>query len=317
MSITVAENKFIGMHLDTLAEVANSAASSAEKHASDAVECAIACGRSLLAAKEQVGHGGWCDWVERNLSFSPQTARKYMKVAKRNHGFVLEGVQSLRQALEMLSETDDDDEAPASADAVPIDGASVDAGICYDDISVDDDEAIELAPASSSSKPHVLNNSGENEWYTPPVYIEAARKAMGSIDLDPASSKAAQKTVRASFFYTAEEDGLEQTWGGNVWLNPPYSAALVKSFAEKVIEQVPCFDQAVVLVNNATETGWFQLLLSGASAMCLPRGRISFLDKSGEPKNTPLQGQSFLYFGPKVQDFRDCFTEFGRCFECS
>ena len=46
---------------------------------------------------------------------------------------------------------------------------------------------------------HVANNSCNNEWYTPPKFIEAAREVMGSIDLDPATSKVAQETVIGSF----------------------------------------------------------------------------------------------------------------------
>jgi replicative DNA helicase len=47
-----------------------------------------------------------------------------------------------------------------------------------------------------------------DQWYTPPVYIDAARQIMGGIDLDPASNELAQKTIRAEVFYSAEDDGL-------------------------------------------------------------------------------------------------------------
>ena len=38
-----------------------------------------------------------------------------------------------------------------------------------------------------SRVPAALQMSESNEWYTPGEYIEAARKLMGGIDLDPAS----------------------------------------------------------------------------------------------------------------------------------
>ena len=61
-----------------------------------------------------------------------------------------------------------------------------------------------------------------DEWYTPPEVIKDARRVMGSIDTDPASSRVAQKVVQASIAWLAGE-GLENPWVGNVWLNPPFS----------------------------------------------------------------------------------------------
>lgn len=157
-------------------------------------------------------------------------------------------------------------------------------------------------------KPHIVNNSGDNEWYTPIEYIEAARKVMGNIDLDPASNEIANKTVMADCYYTAEDDGLSFAWFGNVWLNPPYSTALVQSFAEKVAERE--FDQAIVLVNNATDTRWFRTLVECADAILFTTGRIKFY-KPDSNKCSPLQGQAFFYFGDKSEAFLREFEKYG------
>lgn len=158
---------------------------------------------------------------------------------------------------------------------------------------------------------HVSANSGENEWYTPPEYIEAAREVMGSIDLDPASCDTAQSNVKAKRFYTADDDGLSKKWTGNVWLNPPYSKDLIGQFASKVVAESGRMRQAIVLVNNATDAAWFHDLASVASAVCFLRGRVRFLDRAGKPANTPVQGQAVLYVGQDVERFRSRFSAFG------
>ena len=157
-------------------------------------------------------------------------------------------------------------------------------------------------------KPHVAQATGDNEWYTPPDYISAARTVMGKIDLDPASSEEANTIVNAARIFTIEDDGLAQDWEGSVWLNPPYASDLVGRFIEKLL--AADISEAVVLVNNATETRWFQSLLRAASAVCFPAKRIKFWGPDKET-GAPLQGQAVLYLGPNQEDFERYFGEFG------
>lgn len=176
------------------------------------------------------------------------------------------------------------------------------------------DAAERAGKQEDTQQAHVANNSGENEWYTPKVYVEAAREAMGAIDCDPASSALANETVRADVYYTKENNGLSQTWSGSAFLNPPYSHPEIVQFIEALCEKYVRNEvkEAVVLVNNATDTAWFQSLLARASAVCFPRGRIKFIDKQGNPSGAPLQGQAVVYIGEEnTQQFRDIFSKFG------
>lgn len=161
------------------------------------------------------------------------------------------------------------------------------------------------------NKPFVVNNTGNNEWYTPGIFIQTARAVMGSIDTDPASCELANETVQANTYYTVEDDGLTKTWTGNVWMNPPYSADLIEKFINKLIEERPNYKQAIVLVNNCTETAWFASLTSIASAVCFPKGRVKFIMPDGKTKGAPLQGQAVVYIGTMPEYFLYAFREIG------
>lgn len=156
-----------------------------------------------------------------------------------------------------------------------------------------------------------------DEWYTPLQIIEAARRTMGSIDLDPASCEQAQKTVKAEQYYTAADNGLMLPWEGNVWLNPPYSQPLFGQFVRKLVDELRGIHiyQACVLTNNMiTGTIAGQALLNSADAVCFLAGRVRFIGPSGIPGNAPRYGQMICYFGPNVSGFHKQFGTTGVCF---
>ena len=157
-----------------------------------------------------------------------------------------------------------------------------------------------------------LKHTGDEESYTPIRYIKSARWVMGAIDLDPASNKQAQKTVRADRYFTKEDDGLAQSWSGRVWLNPPYTALVINKFIEKVVFDYIAGDisQAIVLTNNNTDTSWFHRAALNADAFCFTSGRINF-NKPGGELSHPTNGQSFFYFGPELDKFIEEFSGWG------
>ncbi len=168
----------------------------------------------------------------------------------------------------------------------------------------------ELLP---NNGPVVTKNTGDNEWYTPKGIITAARRVMGQIDLDPASSEAANKVIQATHFFDIESDGLSQEWRGTVWLNPPYASDLIGRFCEKLETSFLSggVTEAITLTNNATETRWFQKVATQAAAACFPLGRITFWHPKKVSVSVPLQGQAILYLGGNEERFIEEFKKFG------
>lgn len=159
-------------------------------------------------------------------------------------------------------------------------------------------------------KDAALRMSESNEWYTPDKYIEAARKVLGEIDLDPASCGLANETVQAKVYFDKEKDGLAQEWFGRVWMNPPYGG-LSGPFVAKLLSEFEAgnVEEAIVLVNsNSTDTNWFRPLWN--HILCFTDHRINFYSPQEKPSGS-THGSVFIYIGPNWEGFADTFKEFG------
>lgn len=167
----------------------------------------------------------------------------------------------------------------------------------------------------------VMNNHSNNqndEWYTPQEYVESARRVMGSIDFDPASTEEANRRIGATEYYTLETDSLrpDVVWRGKVWMNPPYSR-VIKHFVKKLVDSYinGTVTEAIIVTNNGTDTLWCHELLSVASAICLHKGRIGFLDSTGNCVQNNNKGQIFFYIGGNTRAFRAEFRQYGKILE--
>jgi DNA N-6-adenine-methyltransferase (Dam) len=84
------------------------------------------------------------------------------------------------------------------------------------------------------------------------------------------------------------ENGLEQPWVGNIWFNPPYKRGVIERFVEKLICEFAEISQAVVLVDNRTDTQWFHDFARVSSVIAFTRGRIGFYTGTARQ---PREGQ--------------------------
>ena len=73
-------------------------------------------------------------------------------------------------------------------------------------------------------------------------------------------------------YYTPEQDGLSQKWGGCCWCNPPYGRQIGK-WVRKAAESGTT---VVMLLPARTDTKWFHDYILGKAEIRFLRGRLRF-----------------------------------------
>lgn len=170
----------------------------------------------------------------------------------------------------------------------------------------------------------ITGSSETNEWHTPAHIIALARQALGEIDLDPASSAAANAIVQASSYYTSTEDGYARPWGNlatprRVWLNPPYGKeegerhSNTIRWSRKLITEYEAgrVSAAILLVKAALGYNWFEDLWY-AYTTCFVRERLSFIRPNGDDAGESKHATALVYLGNDIALFTAVFRTVGR-----
>jgi hypothetical protein len=187
-------------------------------------------------------------------------------------------------------------------------------------------------------------DSGDTERYTCPAIMEKVRFFFGQIDLDPASTKVANKTVQASRIITKKGDGLTKPWKAKtVWLNHPFQKGekackpnckkktcndpnTINYRGECITVDIPSnlmwieklvseykqknFQESLnITFVNSSET-WCQLLLK-EGVQCFVSKRVEYYSPTGKKSGGVTKGSMITYLGPRTDEFKALFSDIG------
>jgi len=135
---------------------------------------------------------------------------------------------------------------------------------------------------SKSAHQLINQTSGKFEYYTPQPILDAARKVLGEITLDPASSKAANAFVKANCFFTETDAPLHRPWFGNVWMNHPFGRTENPLWIGKLIHEFSSrrVGRALCITYACTSEAWFHPLMHFPQCFLVPRTNYILPDGS-------------------------------------
>lgn len=145
-------------------------------------------------------------------------------------------------------------------------------------------------------KNEALFSSKSDEWETPQDFYNELNKEF-AFTLDPCGT---QENHKCKKFFTAEENGLLQDWGGGhrVFCNPPYSK--IAEWVEKAYRETRKDNTVVVLlIPSRTDTRYFQNYIYHRSEIRFVKGRLKF----GQSKNSaPFPSMIVIFRGANIKE---------------
>jgi phage N-6-adenine-methyltransferase len=111
-------------------------------------------------------------------------------------------------------------------------------------------------------------------WETPQDFFDRLN-AVYAFTTDVCAIKA---NAKCKYFYTPVIDGLQQTWKGNCWMNPPYGRNQTGKWVEKAYRESKNGCLVVALLPARTDTRWFHRFIYKKRDVTVEfiKGRLKF-----------------------------------------
>ena len=135
----------------------------------------------------------------------------------------------------------------------------------------------------------VLYSSKEEKWATPQDFFDKLNDEF-HFTLDVAASP---DNAKCANYFTEEQDGLAQSWGGHtVWCNPPYcrKTGLWVKKAYEEHQRTGC--TVVMLLPSRTDVRWFHDYILGKAEIRFIKGRLKF---GGNKNSAPFPSIVVIY----------------------
>ena len=135
----------------------------------------------------------------------------------------------------------------------------------------------------------VLFSSKEEKWATPQDFFDKLNDEF-HFTLDVAASP---NNAKCANYFTEEQDGLVQSWGGHtVWCNPPYcrKTGLWVKKAYEEHQRTGC--TVVMLLPSRTDVRWFHDYILGKAEIRFIKGRLKF---GGNKNSAPFPSIVVIY----------------------
>lgn len=132
-------------------------------------------------------------------------------------------------------------------------------------------------------------SSSTDLWATPQDFFDRLN-AEFNFDVDVCATP---DNAKCDIYFTKEQDGLVQPWGGlTCWCNPPYGREVGKWVQKAYISSRDEGSTVVMLLPARTDTKWFHEYIYNKSEIRFIKGRLKF---GGSANSAPFPSMVVIF----------------------